>query len=123
MDPNQSVADDSGPSLKDPELVSKLVEDVRPVFILVDHNLKNSKPLLAEHELTSFRPIDQKIVKIHHGAISFEVPRQSNEVVSQIKNLGKQLRLALYRSSDDVFSKNTFDFDYHQQIVHMFCQR
>ena len=102
-------------------LVSKFriatsVEDVRPVFILVDHNSKNSEPLLAERELTSFHPIDQKIVKIHRGTISFEVPRQSNEVVSQIKNLGKQLRLALYRSSDDVFSKNTFDFDYHQHF-------
>ena len=29
MDPNQSVADDSGPSLKDPELVSKLVEELK----------------------------------------------------------------------------------------------
>ena len=29
MDPNQSVADDSGPSLKDPELVTKLVEELK----------------------------------------------------------------------------------------------
>ena len=91
-------------------------EDVRPVFILVDHNSKNYEPLLAEHELTSFHPIDQKTVKIHHGTFSFKVPHQSNKVVSQIKHFGKQLRLALYRSSDDMFSKNAFDFDYHQHF-------
>ena len=95
---------------------TKCVDDVCPVFIVVDRNEKTAPPIRAEYQWTSFNPIDKSKVEIHNGTFSFEVPRQNDEIVGRMKKSGKELKLALYRSSDEKYSRRSFAFYYYQHF-------
>ena len=95
---------------------TKCVDDVCPVFIVVDRNDTRVPPIRAEYQWTSFNPIEKTKVEIHNGTFSFKVPRQNDEIVGRMKNSGKELKLALYRSSDGSYSSRRFAFYYYQHF-------
>jgi len=84
-----------------------------PVFIFVDESGTVSRP---EHYYPMFKQINIQAcdLQIHGGAFIFRVPAQNYDVIEQMKNNGKQLRLALWRSLDGIYSDTHFDFAYHR---------
>ena len=89
-----------------------MLPPVFPIFIFVDECGTISRP---EDYCQMFKQIDIQScnLTIHGGAFIFKVPAQNYEVIRQMKRNGKNLRLALYRSLDGIYSDTTFDFDYH----------
>ena len=43
----------------------------------------------------------------------FTIPPQNYEIIKEIDNSEKKLRLSLYRSLDGVYAEKTFSFKYH----------
>ena len=84
---------------------------VFPVFVFVDENGTITRP---EQQNPRFQQIDtgSSNLTIHGGAFIFKVPPQHYDVICQMTNYQKKLRLALYRSLDNTYSETSFDFVY-----------
>ena len=90
-----------------------MLPPVFPVFVFVDEYGTISRP---EVYWPLFKQINIQSCNLtnHSGAFIFRVPAQSYDVIREMKKNGKKLRVALYRSLDNIYSDTSFDFDYHQ---------
>ena len=94
--------------------------DVSPTFIVIDRDNNEDLPQDPKQFWPFFQSIEKYKIKTYHGAFCFEVPPQKPELVDEIRNSGKSLRIALYRLWDNIYSENSLDF--HYQYHHDECK-